>query len=166
DDNRVGAVDGGLEVLSWVLSLEQGGSGFIGPHRHLLEAGVKWAETTKRGGRLAIEDDRVIERLAQVATRVQVSYCIYWRSLWLLEEGIPDRAAGPMSKLFASESFVHDSADLMDLTAPDNLVRGKHTLGRIELAHRHAAGTTVYGGTSEVQRSQVAENSFGLPKSR
>ncbi|MFD2136312.1 acyl-CoA dehydrogenase family protein [Novosphingobium resinovorum] len=32
--------------------------------------------------------------------------------------------------------------------------------------YRHAAGTTIYGGTSEVHRSMVAERGLGLPRTR
>jgi alkylation response protein AidB-like acyl-CoA dehydrogenase len=166
DSYRIGPVHGALDILSWALSLEQGGGGFVGPHRHVIEAAVEWAREAPRGQGMAIDDDRVIERLAAAAARSRVSYLLFWRTLWLKHKGVADRAAGPMSKLFASESFLRDAGDLFDLAAPDTLLRGRHALGRIELAARHAAGTTIYGGTSEVQRSQVAEASFGLPKSR
>ena len=107
-----------------------------------------------------------LERLAQAATHSKLADVIYYRCLWMREEGKLDRAAGPMSKLFSSEMFLRDAADLFDLAAPETLIRGKHDLGVIELAHRHSTGTTIYGGTSEVQRSQIAENELGLPKSR
>jgi alkylation response protein AidB-like acyl-CoA dehydrogenase len=71
-----------------------------------------------------------------------------------------------MSKLFSSEAFLADATDLFELAAPDTLLRGKHSLGYIELNHRHAAGTTIYGGTSEAQRSLVAEKALNLPRSR
>lgn len=166
DSYRVGPVDGGLSILAWALSLEQGGFGFVGPHRHALEAALAWAREADRGAGKAIDDPRVLERLAAVAARSRVSYLLFWRSMWLKEEGIVDRAAGPMSKLFSSEAFLRDSNDLLDLVAPATLIRGKDKFGRLELEARHSAATTIYGGTSEVQRSQVAEATFGLPKSR
>jgi alkylation response protein AidB-like acyl-CoA dehydrogenase len=167
DAYRLGPVDGGLKVLTYALSLEQGGGGFAGPHMHVLKAAVTWARHADRGVGKAIEDPRVLERLAMAATRSRVSYLLFWRVLWLREQGIPDRAAGPMSKLFSSEAFLKDASDLFDLAAPGTLIRGDKTpLGRIELDSRHAAVTTIYGGTSEVHRSQVAEGAFGLPKSR
>jgi alkylation response protein AidB-like acyl-CoA dehydrogenase len=166
DSYRIGPVDGGLQILAWALSLEQGGFGFVGPHRHALEAAIAWAHEDERGGVRAIEDVRVLERLAGVATRSRVSYLILWRSMWLKANGTGDRAAGPMSKLFSSEAFLRDSNELFDLVAPRALIRGKDKYGRIELEARHSAVTTIYGGTSEVQRSQVAEATFGLPKSR
>ena len=166
DEYRMGPVDGGLEVLAYALTLEHGGSGFVGPHTRVVEAAVDWARNTRRDNRPVIEDPRVLERLARASTHAMASRLIYYRCLWSRESGKKDRALGPMSKLFSSEMFLRDATDLFDLTAPDSLIRGKHNLGFVELSHRHASATTIYGGTSEVHRSQVAENALGLPKSR
>jgi alkylation response protein AidB-like acyl-CoA dehydrogenase len=43
---------------------------------------------------------------------------------------------------------------------------GTDALGTVELDHRRAYGTTIYGGTSEIHRSIIAEQALGLPKSR
>jgi alkylation response protein AidB-like acyl-CoA dehydrogenase len=95
-----------------------------------------------------------------------VSDVIFRRSLWARVNEVPDRAYGPMSKLFSTEAFLRDSTDLLDLTAPDSLLKGQDGLGLIERSHRHAAATTIYGGTSEVQRSIIAEKALGMPRSR
>jgi alkylation response protein AidB-like acyl-CoA dehydrogenase len=166
DSNRVGRVHGGSEVLAWALSLEQGGGGFYGPHGRLVESAVNWAKETRRGSALAIEDSRVLERLARARVHARVSQLLYYRTLWLSVEGKVDRAAGPMSKVFSSEYYLQDATDLFDLTAPCSLLRGKNALGYIEQCARHASVTTIYAGTSEVHRSQVAEKALGLPRSR
>lgn len=167
DAYRVGPVNGGIKVLTFSLSLEQGGGGFAGPHQHVVQAAVSWAREADRGSGKAIEDPRILERIAMAATRSRISYLLFWRVLWQREQGQVGRASGPMSKLFSSEAFLKDASDLFDLAAPGTLIRGeKKPLGRIELDSRHAAVTTIYGGTSEVHRSQVAEAVFGLPKSR
>ena len=48
----------------------------------------------------------------------------------------------------------------------DALYYGKGPAGAINLEYRHAHGTTIYGGSSEVHRSMVAEKGLGLPRSR
>ena len=57
-------------------------------------------------------------------------------------------------------------ADFMDLAAPDTLLPGKTGLGIIELAQRRAQVATIYGGTTEIHRSMIAEIALGLPRSR
>jgi len=88
------------------------------------------------------------------------------RAVWAGVEGVPSRAFGPMSKLFTSETYMHDAADLLELAAPDSLFEGHDPLGVLEFKHRHAMGTTIYGGTSEIHRSVVAEQALGLPRTR
>jgi alkylation response protein AidB-like acyl-CoA dehydrogenase len=163
---RLGAVNGGAEVLSWALSLEQGGGGFCGPHQRVVKEALDWAKGTVRDGKCVLSDSRVLERISRAQVHARVSLLLFYRSLWLQHQGRGDRAAGPMSKLFSSEAFLRDATDLFDLTAPESLLRDKHGVGFIELSSRHATATTIYGGTSEVHRSQVAEKALGLPRSR
>ena len=67
---------------------------------------------------------------------------------------------------FSSEKFTTDSRDLLDLTAPYSLSKRKGPAAALNQAYRHAHGTTIYGGSSEVHRSMVAEKGLGLPRSR
>ena len=36
----------------------------------------------------------------------------------------------------------------------------------IEYKHRHSIANTIYGGTSEIHRSVIAEQALGLPRTR
>lgn len=166
DRYRLGEVNGGAAIMGAALSLEQGGGGFVPAHHAAVEAAVEWAQNEQLAGRPAIESPRVLERLAKAWTRSTVSDLLSRSSTWSLMETPSNRFAGPMSKLFASEGFLTDATDLFELAAPRTLLRSRYGLGAIELAHRHAAGTTIYGGTSEAQRSLIAEKALGLPKSR
>lgn len=38
--------------------------------------------------------------------------------------------------------------------------------GYINLSYRHSQATTIYGGTSEVHRGQIAERALKLPRTR
>jgi len=87
--------------------------------------------------------------------------------LWASHYKVPGRSHfGPVSKLFATESYLQDSRDMMDLAAPWSLFEDRHGAGHIELGYRQSIGTTIYGGTSEIMRSLIAEHGLGLPKSR
>ena len=104
--------------------------------------------------------------MARVAIHTEVSSLLCKQAIWASVEGVPGRAFGPMSKLFSTDSYLRDSADLLELAAPESLLSGNHPTGRIELAARHSLGPTIYGGTSEVHRSIIAEQALGMPRTR
>ena len=45
---------------------------------------------------------------------------------------------------------------------------GSHpsTAALLNQSYRHAHGTRIYGGTSQVHRSMIAEQALGLPRTR
>ena len=77
---------------------------------------------------------------------------------------------GSMAKLHITEAFVRAAGDLIDLLGPAGLLRagepGAPVAGLVEHAFRHALVTTIYGGSSEVQREIIAERGLGLPRAR
>ena len=95
-----------------------------------------------------------------------ISEMLGLRALWAAEEKQNAPAAGPMAKMFSSEKFLQDGSDLLDLTAPYSLAKRDGPAAFVNLSYRHAHGTTIYGGTSEVHRSMIAERALGLPRSR
>jgi alkylation response protein AidB-like acyl-CoA dehydrogenase len=78
----------------------------------------------------------------------------------------PNDGFGPMAKMYSSEKFQSDARDLLDLTAPYSLAKREGPLGLLNLCYRHSQGTTIYGGTSEVHRSMIAERALGMPRTR
>jgi len=86
--------------------------------------------------------------------------------MWAGVNKKPNHAYGPMIKMFSSEKFQSDARDLLDLTAPLSLSKREGAAAFINQCYRHAHGTTIYGGTSEVHRSMIAEKGLGLPRTR
>jgi alkylation response protein AidB-like acyl-CoA dehydrogenase len=166
DRYRLGEVNGGVKVMSVALSMEQGGSHYHHQMRKMIDAVLEWAGGEKRGGKPLIEHASILSRLAKVYTRAAISEGLSARVLATRLAGEPDLAYGPASKVFTTEAFIVDSADLLDLSSPASLVRGKEGLGVVEMGYRHSTASSVYGGTSEVLRSMVAERRLGLPRSR
>jgi alkylation response protein AidB-like acyl-CoA dehydrogenase len=166
DRYRLGEVNGGAKVLAAALKLEQSGGNY---HRYLermFRSIVGWARETVRRGAPVIEDPRALVRLARVAAHVRIAEVLSARDIWASVTGRFDPAFGPAWKVFSTEAFVADAADLLDLAAPDSLLRSRTGAGAAEDSYRHSAATTIYGGASEVLRSVVAERQLGLPRSR
>ena len=169
DRYRVGPVDGGWAVIAYALELEHGGGG-SGAIRRLLRGALEWAREPRPGGTPL--DDRVARaRLAQVAIHAEVIEAISARALWVGAEGLDEPALGPLSKFYSTDRFIEDAADLMDLCAPDSLLRGPENgnatgAAAVEFAYRLSTATAIYGGTSEIMKSIVAQASLGMPRSR
>jgi alkylation response protein AidB-like acyl-CoA dehydrogenase len=164
DRCRVGDVDDGWSVMHAALVYERNGANWGEPHR-LLEAVAAWAVETG-----AITDPLVAERLGAAAARDDVGRLLVYRSAWLAASGALPLVEGSMAKLFVTEWFTAMAAELLDCLGP----AGAHAHGDpaavldglVEHAYRHSAVTTIYGGSSEVQRGIIAEKGLGLPRSR
>ncbi len=165
DRYRLGEVDRGVDVMGAALSLEHGsGSLYLGQVR-MLENALAWANSTAYG-EAPIEKASVRARMAIVKARFEAAAAMVTRLVWADDVGLQNRAWGPMTKLFITETYVKSAWEIMEMGGPDSLERGEHPLGMVELGHRRAYATTIYGGTSEIHRSLVAEKALGLPKSR
>ncbi len=171
DSWRLGEVDGGARTMAASLELEHGG-GFAKVQRVMLENAVELCREIDapgvggtKGGKL-IDQPHAQARLARSYANYLAAELLQYRANWAQVERKTNYAFGPMTKVFSSEKFTTDSRDLLDLTAPYSLAKRKGPAGALNQSYRHAHGTTVYGGSSEVHRSMVAEKGLGLPRSR
>lgn len=166
DSWRLGDVDGGARTMAASLELEHGG-GFAKVQWSMLENAEELCrEIVVPGGARLIDTPNAQARLARTYANALAAELLQYRANWAQVENKPNHAFGPMTKVFSSEKFTTDSRDLLDLTAPYSLAKRKGPADAINLAYRHAHGTTIYGGSSEVHRSMVAEKGLGLPRSR
>lgn len=165
DSWRLGEVDGGVRTMSASLELEHGG-GFSKVMRAMLKAAEQLCRELQRDGKPLIDSPSAQSRLARSMANLWVSDMITFRAQWTIAEKKPNHAFGPMAKLFSSEKFLTDARDLLDLTAPHSLSKRTGPAGFLNQCYRHAQGTTIYGGTSEVHRSMIAERALELPRTR
>jgi alkylation response protein AidB-like acyl-CoA dehydrogenase len=103
----------------------------------------------------------VREALARHSTELEVGRLLLFRSAWLAAQGAMPQVEGSMAKLHITEAFVRASAELLELTGTAGLLPS-----RVEHAFRHSVVTTIYGGSSEVQREIIAGRGLGLPRTR
>ena len=158
-------MDGGVRTMSASLELEHAG-GFAKYQRKMLEAAETLCRDINLGGRPLIDDSNARCRLARTVAHIWISDLFTFHANWAIAEKKPNHAFGPKAKMFSSEKFLSDARDLLDLTAPVSLSGGKGAAGEMNLYYRHAQGSTIYGGTSEVHRSMIAERALGLPRTR
>jgi alkylation response protein AidB-like acyl-CoA dehydrogenase len=175
DRYRLGPVDQGWAIASGALAAEHGmgdtstadhrtaelrnviasTAGWQGVLRDVLAAAEHWAATTiLSDGTRVLDDPLVRVRLARIA----------------LDCAVSEFTPNPFRRVIASDVFVRDVADLVELIGPAALIRegedGAIEDGMVEWAHRFAQGTSIYGGTTDIQRNLIAEHVLGLPRHR
>jgi alkylation response protein AidB-like acyl-CoA dehydrogenase len=170
DHFRIGDIDGGWDVMTIALTFERGGFGLSEADR-VWEQTVAWAKHTRRDdGTRVIDDPHVRERLAMIRVNNEVAKLLAYRTSFVAASGKLPGVEGSMHKLFYAESMTADAAELVDMLGSEGVLPhgedGAPVDGWVEHLFRHAAVTTIYGGTSEMQRSIIAERGLGLPRSR
>ena len=169
DSARVGEVDAGWTVMHAALVYERTSANWGEPDR-LVESMARWCRTPAADGRLAFDDPAVRAVLAKASTELEVGRLLLFRSAWLSSLGEMPQVEGSMAKLHITEAFVDASAQLLQALGPIGLLRGGEVGaaldGLVEHAFRHSVVTTIYGGSSEVQREIIAGRGLGLPRNR
>jgi alkylation response protein AidB-like acyl-CoA dehydrogenase len=170
DACRVGGVGEGWSVMHAALVYERNGANW-GEPAHLVHSAAVWALGARTAeGTSVLEATGVGERLARWDTLLEVGRLLLYRSAWMASTGGLPQVEGSMAKLFITEAFVAASSDLLDALGAGGTVSrsGRTTVlsGLLEHAFRHAMVTTIYGGSSEVQREIVAQRGLGLPRAR
>lgn len=167
DRYLLGEPDKGVKVLSATLTMEHSaGDYFLGAmiaaQKELAEA---LPELLALPG-MAASETAIRHSLARFDAHVAMLECLSWRAIWAGHEEVGQRWYGPMCKLFGSESWSGCFADLVERFAPHSLEATHPVLALVEKEARSGLQSTIYGGTSEVQRSIIAETALGLPRSR
>jgi alkylation response protein AidB-like acyl-CoA dehydrogenase len=169
DSARVGAVDDGWNVMHAALVYERASANWGEPN-HLVESVAAWALEADRDGRRPFDRPEVRTALARATTELEVGRLLLFRTAWLSSLGDMPQVEGSMAKLLITEAFVRASADLLHQLGSAGLLPGSEAgsvrRGLVEHAFRHAVVTTIYGGSSEVQREIIAGRALHLPRSR
>ena len=171
DEWRLGEVDGGWAVMGVALAFERGVMGGTNPAVPLLRHVRAWAETDGSDGRGRMVDDPLFrERVARTAIVNQVSQLLTLRAAWIAAEGGLPGLEGSMAKVFASEEYQRIVGWFQQMAGAEGLLGfhadGAAADGWIDYDARHAPVTTIYGGTSEINRNNIAERHLGLPRNR
>jgi hypothetical protein len=169
DSARVGEVDAGWSVMHAALVYERNSANWGEPNR-LVESVADWARAPGVDGTRPFDDPAVREVLARASTELEAGRLLLFRSAWLSSRGEMPQVEGSMAKLVITEAFVGASSALLQLLGSAGLLPGSEpgTVlgGLVEHAFRHSVVTTIYGGSSEVQREIIGGRGLGLPRNR
>jgi alkylation response protein AidB-like acyl-CoA dehydrogenase len=168
---RLGEVNGGWDVMKVALAYERGVFGNMNQGVTLLRRFTAWARTAERSdGTRLIDDPGVRRRLARIAIDNEVTSLLAVRPALLASQGRLPTTEGSIAKLYASEAYNRAAEACQEMAGTVGLLSPTHEGGEdwgfVDLAARDAPVTAIYGGTSEIQRNNIAEHRLGLPRAR
>ena len=111
-------------------------------------------------------DPLVRQRLAELVAKEEVSRLMGLRSAAAVRAGRRPGAEGSVRKIARSEISRTASAVGMETLGTHGLVVGRDTPGdgRLQQQALSSPGTSIAGGTDEIQRNIIGERVLGLPK--
>jgi alkylation response protein AidB-like acyl-CoA dehydrogenase len=141
------ALDGGRIGIS---------SQAIGIARAALDESVRYAKDRRTFGAPIAEHQAIQWKLADMQTRIEAAHLLSMRAAWMKETGHAFSREAAIAKLFASESAIAVCNDAVQ-------IHGGYGYTRDFAAERHlrdARVTTIYEGTSEIQRLVIARSAL------
>jgi alkylation response protein AidB-like acyl-CoA dehydrogenase len=168
---RIGGVDEGWGVMHVALVYERGAGSPMLAESTLSRELAGWAlEQRQANGTTVFDDPLTAERIARMAIEEEVARLLMLRLRWSAQKGGLPGVEGSMQKLYSSETGQRHYNDALDILGPAGVLApggpDAPNQGRFEAGFRAAVVTTIYGGSSEIQREIIAERRLGLPRNR
>ncbi len=157
--NLVGSVNGGWDVLMATLDFERVTAEKIGGFAWVLDAVEGRLRETDRLDRAAAE------QLSRLRGELHAARLLSYRAADMLDRGLPGSASSAMAKLSGARlaQRVGDAAiDLLGLEGLGDASPDAAVQGRAAALYRASVGSTIAGGTSEVQQLVIARRGLGL----
>lgn len=167
-ENVVGEIGRGWDIVITTLSVERGSSAQHGRLGSDVDRLIDLAHRTKRGDGVAADDPLVRQKLMDFAAEVLIMRMTAYRNATLVEDtGLPGPEGSTMKIAWSElDKRVKDAA--VDLLGPLGMVPEGDPLA-VDEGHwayelLWSRASSIYAGTSEVQRNIIANRVLGLPR--
>ena len=124
----------------------------LGTMRRQLERCLDHARKRKQFGQPIGKFQSVANRIVDMKLRYETARLLIYKVGWLMQQNKSADIDAAMAKLYVSESFVKSCLDAVQLHGASGFL----TEYEIERDLRDSIGSTLYSGTSEIQRNIIA----------
>ena len=166
-ENLVGEENAGWSYAKFLLGNERTGIARVGATKVRLARAKQLAAQTRAGSGTLLDDPPFAARLAEIENELLTLELTQLRVVAGSADGKPNPASS-LLKLRGSELQQAVTELLTDIAGPDSLPVGAEGIDSPEWAQRTAPTylnyrkVSIYGGSSEVQRSIIASSILGL----
>jgi alkylation response protein AidB-like acyl-CoA dehydrogenase len=152
--NRLGREGRGVAVFESSMEWERGCilANYLGLMKRQLERSIQYAQNRKQFGKTIGKFQSVANRIVNMKVRLDTCRQLVYRIGWLKEHGKPAMLEAAVAKLHVSESLVANCQDAIQIFGG----YGYMVEQQIERELRDAVGSTLYSGTTEIQRNLIA----------
>jgi alkylation response protein AidB-like acyl-CoA dehydrogenase len=153
-ENLLGREGRGAEVFNSAMEWERGCilATCLGTMHRQLERCIQYARQRKQFGQPIGKFQSVANRIVNMKLRLETARPLVYQIGWLKQQGKNAEMEAAMAKLYVSEAFVQSCLDAVQIHGG----YGFTTEFEIERELRDAVGSTLYSGTSEIQRNIIA----------
>jgi alkylation response protein AidB-like acyl-CoA dehydrogenase len=157
--NRLGREGRGVQVFDCSMEWERGCilATCLGVMRRQLEACISHARSRKQFGRAIGKFQSVANKIVDMKVRLDTCRPLVYRIGRLKDNNQSAKTEAAIAKLYVSDCYVRSSLDAIQIFGG----YGYMTEQEIERDLRDAVGSSIYSGTSEIQRNLIA-SSLGL----
>ena len=150
----LGKVGGGASIFTAAMDWERIClfASHVGTLERLLETSIAYARTRSQFGQAIGKFQAVSHRIADMKTQLEAARLLTYRAAWRLGNARTASLDAAMAKLFVGESLVQSALATVQIHGG----YGFMTEYEVERALRDAVGSTIYSGTSEMQRNIIA----------
>jgi alkylation response protein AidB-like acyl-CoA dehydrogenase len=153
-DTRLGPEGAGMGIFNSSMEWERSClfASAVGAMRRQLDACVAYARSREQFGQPIGKFQAVAGKLADMYVRLEAARLLIYRVAWLKQQGRSAPAEAAAAKLFTSEAWVRTSQDAIQTHGAFGYMKESG----IERDLRDAMASTIYSGTSEIQRVVLA----------
>jgi len=153
-ENMLGKPGMGLAIA--LNALDSGRIGIaaqaVGMINACLHEGLAYAGVRKQFGKPIIRHQTIQNMIADISVDYEAACLLSWSAASLKDRKVPFSREASIAKLFATEALIRCAYRALQIFGGYGYIRGN----KIERIYRDARVTTIYEGTSEVQRMVIA----------
>jgi alkylation response protein AidB-like acyl-CoA dehydrogenase len=154
ESDIIGGLGGGATVFGNSMEWERVGIAacHVGTMERLLEESIDYSQKRSIGQQAIGKNQAIAHRIADMKTQLEAARMLTYKAAWNIDTNATNAVDSSITKLFVSEAFTSIAMSAVQIHGGN----GYMTAYEVERTLRDAIGSTIYSGTSEIQKNIIA----------